>query len=79
MRGPKLIAVVAQKKLNTEPVKKITKAKVKKEKAPGAPKRPPSAFFVFMKVAKEGGAKWKAMSESEKAPYVEKAASKKEE
>ncbi|PWA89359.1 HMG1/2-like protein [Artemisia annua] len=72
-------------------VKKITKAKViKKEKAPGAPKRPPSAFFEGFKenfpdnksvvvVAKEGGAKWKAMSESEKAPYVEKAASKKEE
>ncbi|GJV80020.1 HMG1/2-like protein [Tanacetum coccineum] len=107
MRGPKVTAVVAQKKLITEyissshrltvPVKKITKAKVKKEKDPGAPKRPPSAFFVFMDefrkefkenfpdnksvavVAKEGGAKWKAMSDSEKAPFVEKAATKKAE
>ncbi|GKC85462.1 hypothetical protein Tco_1141179 [Tanacetum coccineum] len=77
------------------PVKNITKAKVKKEKDPGAPKQPPTAFFIFMDefrkdfkekfpdnksaavVAKEGGAKWKAMSDSEKAPYEEKAASKK--
>ncbi|GJW39057.1 hypothetical protein Tco_0064902 [Tanacetum coccineum] len=78
-----------------KPVKNITKAKVKKEKDPGAPKQPPTAFFIFMDefrkdfkekfpdnksaaiVAKEGGAKWKAMFDSEKAPYEEKAASKK--
>ncbi|GJS24206.1 high mobility group B protein 3-like protein [Tanacetum coccineum] len=30
-------------------------------------------------VAKEGGAKWKAMSDSEKAPFVAKAATKKAE
>ncbi|PWA92055.1 hypothetical protein CTI12_AA082660 [Artemisia annua] len=92
IRGQKLTTTVALKKLNTEPVKKITKAKKKKEKDPGAPKRPPSAFFVFMdqfrkdfkenfpdnkSIVVEGGAKWKAMSDSEKDPYVDKAASKK--
>ncbi|KAL7600784.1 high mobility group B protein 3 [Lactuca sativa] len=103
MRGPKITATIAQKKLNPEATKKAKadKSVAKKEKAskknPGAPKRPPSAFFVFMEefrkeykenfpdnksvsiVAKEGGVKWKAMSDSEKAPYVEKAAVKKAE
>ncbi|KAI3789490.1 hypothetical protein L2E82_02287 [Cichorium intybus] len=101
MRGPKSTATIAQKKLNPEATKKVKtdKSVTKKEKAsnknPGAPKRPPSAFFVFMEefrkeykenfpdnksvsiVAKEGGVKWKAMSTSEKAPYVAKAAEKK--
>ncbi|EOX99031.1 hypothetical protein QUC31_014850 [Theobroma cacao] len=66
--------------------------KLKKGKDPNAPKRPPTAFFLFMDdfrksykeanpdakgvtgVAKEGGEKWKSMSEEEKKPYVDKAA-----
>ncbi|XP_051130619.1 high mobility group B protein 1-like [Andrographis paniculata] len=68
---------------------KITK------KDPNKPKRPPSAFFVFLEefrktfkkenpnvkavsaVGKAGGAKWKSMSDAEKAPYEAKAAKKK--
>ncbi|CAI9097073.1 OLC1v1033375C1 [Oldenlandia corymbosa var. corymbosa] len=74
---------------------KTTEPKVKKgkqSKNPNAPKRPPTAFFIFMDdfrksfkeqnpdnksvsvVAKEGGEKWKSMTEEEKQPYVEKAA-----
>ncbi|KAI3774902.1 hypothetical protein L1987_49465 [Smallanthus sonchifolius] len=122
MRGPKTTATVAQKKLNLDTTKKtkVDKSTAKKEKASnknsGAPKRPPSAFFVFIidrsqpslkfetacceldldlrlmrfgspideiwcssQVAKEGGVKWKSMSDSEKAPYVAKAARKKAE
>ncbi|XP_076882960.1 high mobility group B protein 3-like [Bidens hawaiensis] len=103
MRGPRNTATVAQKKLNTDTTKKtkVEKSVAKKDKASkkdsGAPKRPPSAFFVFMEqfrkdfkenfpdnksisaVAKEGGSKWKSMSESEKAPYVAMAATKKAE
>ncbi|XP_020586397.1 DNA-binding protein MNB1B-like [Phalaenopsis equestris] len=63
----------------------------RKTKDPNKPKRPPTAFFVFMEqfrkefkeknpnnklvsvVGKAGGAKWKSMSDSEKAPYVAKA------
>ncbi|KAK6282169.1 hypothetical protein POUND7_015994 [Theobroma cacao] len=66
--------------------------KLKKGKDPNAPKRPPTAFFLFMDdfrksykeanpdakgvtgVAKEGGEKWKSMSEEGKKPYVDKAA-----
>ncbi|XP_022762442.1 high mobility group B protein 7-like [Durio zibethinus] len=66
--------------------------KLKKGKDPNAPKRPPTAFFLFMDdfrksykeanpdakgvtgVAKEGGEKWKSMSEEEKKPYIDKAA-----
>ncbi|PPS14818.1 hypothetical protein GOBAR_AA05764 [Gossypium barbadense] len=66
--------------------------KLKKGKDPNAPKRPPTAFFLFMDdfrksykeanpdakgvtgVAKEGGEKWKSMSEEEKKCYVDKAA-----
>ncbi|MED6133778.1 High mobility group [Stylosanthes scabra] len=60
-------------------------------KDPNKPKRPPSAFFVFMSdfreeykkenpnnksvavVGKAGGARWKSMSDAEKAPYHAKA------
>ncbi|EMS48945.1 hypothetical protein CFC21_083951 [Triticum aestivum] len=63
--------------------------------AAGKPKRPPSAFFVFMSefrqqynaenpnnksvanVSKAAGEKWRAMSDEDKAPYVEKAEQKK--
>ncbi|XP_076881733.1 HMG1/2-like protein, partial [Bidens hawaiensis] len=71
--------------------------KAKAAKDPNKPKRPASAFFVFMEefrkqykaehpenksvaaVGKAGGAKWKAMSASDKAPYVAKADKKKKE
>ncbi|KAK1416676.1 hypothetical protein QVD17_25791 [Tagetes erecta] len=103
MRGPKSNVNVAHKKLNTDTTKKtkVDKTTAKKNKAsckdPGAPKRPPTAFFVFMDefrkdykenfpdnksvsvVAKQGGAKWKSMSDAEKAPYVAMAATKKAE
>ncbi|KAL5211273.1 hypothetical protein ABZP36_022120 [Zizania latifolia] len=70
--------------------------KRKKAAASGKPKRPPSAFFVFMSefrqeyqaqnpnnksvanVSKAAGEKWRAMSEEEKAPYVDKAGQKKQ-
>ncbi|KAH0909189.1 hypothetical protein HID58_032510 [Brassica napus] len=66
-------------------------------KDPNKPKRPPSAFFVFLDdfrrefneanpnnksvaaVGKAAGAKWKSMSEEEKAPYASKAESRKSE
>ncbi|XP_074575774.1 HMG1/2-like protein [Curcuma longa] len=75
--------------------KKAKRGKAAKD--PNKPKRPPSAFFVFLEefrkefqqqnpdnkkvavVSKACGDKWKSMSESEKAPYVEKAAKRKEE
>ncbi|KAG8642300.1 hypothetical protein MANES_12G074900v8 [Manihot esculenta] len=106
MRGPRT-AVIAHKKLDAEKLKarkagtKTTKEKGSKKnsarKDPDAPKRPPSAFLVFMEefrksfkenfpenksvsvVVKAGGAKWKSMSDSEKAPYAEKASRKKAE
>ncbi|XP_071696224.1 high mobility group B protein 7-like [Rutidosis leptorrhynchoides] len=70
--------------------------KVKKEKDPSKPKRPPTAFFLFMDdfrktykeahpdnkkvsmVAKEGGEKWKSMTEEEKKAYNKRAAELKE-
>nr|POF23100.1 hmg1/2-like protein [Quercus suber] len=69
--------------------------KGKAAKDPNKPKRPASAFFVFMEefrkqfnkdhpenksvsaVGKAAGAKWKSMSEAEKAPYVAKAEKRK--
>ncbi|XP_044493979.1 high mobility group B protein 3-like [Mangifera indica] len=74
---------------------KAGKRKAKAAKDPNKPKRPPSAFFVFMEefrvqfkrenpdnksvaaVGKAGGEKWKSMSDAEKAPYVAKAESRK--
>ncbi|XP_038995572.1 high mobility group B protein 7-like [Hibiscus syriacus] len=68
----------------TEPNPKKLK-KLKKGKDPNAPKRPPTAFFLFMDdfrksykeanpdakgvtgVAKEGGEKWKSMSDEERS------------
>ncbi|GAV83037.1 HMG_box domain-containing protein [Cephalotus follicularis] len=67
----------------------------KAAKDPNKPKRPPSAFFVYMEefrqqfkaenpnnksvaaVGKAGGARWKAMSDADKAPYVAKAEKRK--
>ncbi|XP_040871975.1 HMG1/2-like protein isoform X1 [Glycine max] len=69
--------------------------KGKAAKDPNKPKRPPSAFFVFMEefrkvfnkehpenkavsaVGKAAGAKWKTMSDAEKAPYVAKSEKRK--
>ncbi|KAK4841136.1 hypothetical protein QYF36_026856 [Acer negundo] len=66
-------------------------------KDPNKPKRPASAFFVFMEefrqqykkehpnnksvaaVGKAGGEKWKSLSTSEKAPFVERAEKRKKE
>ncbi|GMP66861.1 hypothetical protein CsSME_00027043 [Camellia sinensis var. sinensis] len=100
MKGPKATSI-AHKKIDSEYgfcfLKRKADANAKKEKASknsGAPKRPSSAFFVFMdefrksfkenfpdnkSVGKAGGVKWKEMSESEKAPYVAKAMKKKAE
>ncbi|KAI9070696.1 hypothetical protein K1719_047342 [Acacia pycnantha] len=72
-------------------------SKGKAAKDPNKPKRPASAFFVFMEefrkqfskenpnnkavsaVGKAAGAKWKSMSDAEKAPYVAKAEKRKAE
>ncbi|KAI3816272.1 hypothetical protein L1987_15965 [Smallanthus sonchifolius] len=85
----------AQKKAKLAVKKTATKGKAAKD--PNKPKRPASAFFVFMEefrkqfkeenpdnksvaaVGKAGGVKWKAMSVSEKAPYVAKADKRKAE
>ncbi|KAK9078178.1 hypothetical protein SSX86_002235 [Deinandra increscens subsp. villosa] len=89
MRGPKSTATIAD-------TTKKTKTDAASSKNSGAPRRPPTAFFIFMEqfrkdnkenfpdnksvsVAKECGATWKYMSDSEKAPYVAKAAKKKAE
>nr|GEW25497.1 HMG1/2-like protein [Tanacetum cinerariifolium] len=74
---------------------KKTAPKGKAAKDPNKPKRPASAFFVFMEdfrkqfkkenpnvnsvaaVGKAGGAKWKAMSESENAPFAAKSEQRK--
>ncbi|KAB1203528.1 HMG1/2-like protein [Morella rubra] len=77
---------------------KAGRASTKKGKAakdPNKPKRPASAFFVFMEefrkqfnkdhpdnksvsaVGKAAGAKWKSMSDAEKAPFVTKAEKRK--
>ncbi|KAG2244776.1 hypothetical protein Bca4012_022166 [Brassica carinata] len=73
------------------------KAGKKAAKDPNKPKRPPSAFFVFLEgfrkefnaahpdnksvgaVGKAAGAKWKSMTDEDKAPYVAKAETKKTE
>ncbi|XP_024990937.1 high mobility group B protein 3-like [Cynara cardunculus var. scolymus] len=85
------------RKADTKLAVKKTQAKGKAVKDPNKPKRPASAFFVFMEefrkqfkeenpgnksvaaVGKAGGAKWKTMSDSEKAPYVAKADKRKKE
>ncbi|KAG6601973.1 High mobility group B protein 7, partial [Cucurbita argyrosperma subsp. sororia] len=86
----------AERKRSAPSEPKATKSKTdkrkKKDKDPNAPKRPPTAFFIFMEdfrksfkeanpdskgvkeVAKEGGEKWKSMTDEEKKPYQDKAA-----
>ncbi|XP_065867070.1 high mobility group B protein 7-like isoform X2 [Euphorbia lathyris] len=74
----------AERKKPTSTAPKSKRAK----KDPSKPKRPPTAFFIFMKtfkeanpgskdvkrVAKEAGEKWKSMSDDEKKQYHDKAA-----
>nr|KAJ0205717.1 hypothetical protein LSAT_V11C500287160 [Lactuca sativa] len=87
----------ATRKADTKLAVKKTAAKGKAAKDPNKPKRPASAFFVFMEdfrkqfkedhpdnkyvaaVGKAGGAKWKSMSDSEKAPFQAKADKRKKE
>lgn len=83
----------ADRKRSSEP--KAKKAKIEKKSKKGKdanmPKRPATAFFLFMddfrktykeanpdskgvkEVAKQGGEKWKSMSDEEKKPYLDKA------
>ncbi|KAK1326609.1 High mobility group B protein 7 [Acorus calamus] len=79
-----------KKSAPSEKPKKVQKEK--KVKDPNMPKRPPTAFFLFMDdfrkeykaahpnskgvavVAKEGGEKWKSMTDEEKKPYIDKMA-----
>ncbi|XP_076888369.1 HMG1/2-like protein [Bidens hawaiensis] len=90
-------SAAAPKKSNAKLAVKKATPKAKAAKDPNKPKRPASAFFVFMEefrkqykaehpenksvaaVGKAGGAKWKAMSTSDKAPYVAKADKRKKE
>ncbi|XP_023767632.2 HMG1/2-like protein [Lactuca sativa] len=87
----------ATRKADTKLAVKKTAAKGKAAKDPNKPKRPASAFFVFMEdfrkqfkedhpnnksvaaVGKAGGAKWRSMSDSEKAPFQAKAEKRKKE
>jgi len=72
------------------------KGKRKKKKDDGAPKKPQSAYFLYLAsvreaikkefeiskasdVAREGGKKWKALSDEDKKPFVDEAAKLKEE
>ncbi|WOL13433.1 hypothetical protein Cni_G22203 [Canna indica] len=94
-RPPKDASKKAESKLSVKKGSEVATKRTRKPKAekdPNKPKRPPSAFFVFMEefrktfkeknpnnksvavVGKAGGGKWKSLSESEKAPYVAKAA-----
>ncbi|KAL6295429.1 hypothetical protein ACE6H2_003571 [Prunus campanulata] len=83
-----LALALVKRSTTSEPKSK----RAKKDKDPNAPKRPLTAFFLFMDdfrksfkeanpdsklvktVAKEGGEKWKSMTDEEKKPYVDKAA-----
>ncbi|XP_043695201.1 high mobility group B protein 7-like [Telopea speciosissima] len=85
-----------RKTTSSEPKSKKSKSE-KKVKDPNVPKRPPTAFFLFMDdfrksykeenpdgkdvkvVAKEGGQKWKSMTDEEKKPYTDRARELKEE
>ncbi|XP_077247170.1 high mobility group B protein 7-like isoform X2 [Tasmannia lanceolata] len=86
-----------RKKVGSSEVKGKKDKKEKKVKDPNMPKRPATAFFIFMDgfrktfkeanpdeksvavVAKEGGEKWKSMTDEEKKPYLEVAAKRKAE
>ncbi|KAF8090952.1 hypothetical protein N665_0461s0037 [Sinapis alba] len=93
MKGGKSKADTKSSKLAVN--KKPAKASKAAAKDPNKPKRPSSAFFVFMEdfrqtykkehpnnksvaaVGKAGGAKWKSLSDTEKAPFVAKADNRK--
>lgn len=97
MKGGKSTSKKADAKLavNKKQTKPAARKSKKAAKDPNKPKRPSSAFFVFMEefrkqfnkenpnnkavsaVGKAAGAKWKTMSESDKAPYVAKAEKRK--
>ncbi|KAK7311023.1 hypothetical protein RJT34_08875 [Clitoria ternatea] len=94
-RGDAKLAVNKKGAAATKGGRKPSKGKAAKD--PNKPKRPPSAFFVFMEefrkqfnkehpdnkavsaVGKAAGAKWKSMSDADKAPYVAKAEKRKAE
>ncbi|GAV89449.1 HMG_box domain-containing protein [Cephalotus follicularis] len=100
MRGPRT-ALIAQKVAGAKIILKKRKGEPKRGKQttkdPNAPKRPATAFFVFMEefrksfkenfpdnksvaaVTKAGGENWKSLSDSEKAPYIDKALKRKQE
>ncbi|KAE9611616.1 putative chromatin remodeling & transcriptional activation HMG family [Lupinus albus] len=80
-----------KKPKSKEPDAKRAKTeKVKKVKDPNIPKRPATAFFLFLedfrkafkeanrdskdvkRVGKEGGEKWRSMTDEEKKPYLDK-------
>ncbi|XP_039135183.1 high mobility group B protein 7 [Dioscorea cayenensis subsp. rotundata] len=81
-----------KKRAASSEIKERKTKKEKKSKNPNLPKRPPTAFFLFMDdfrkeykaanpdsksvavVAKEGGERWKSMTDEEKKVYVDKAA-----
>ncbi|KAJ7942604.1 High mobility group B protein like [Quillaja saponaria] len=82
-----------KRSISTEPkAKKAKTDKSNKGKDPNMPKRPPTAFFLFMDdfrkeykeaspnskdvklVAKQGGEKWRSMTDEEKKPYLDKVA-----
>ncbi|KAH7523396.1 HMG1/2-like protein [Ziziphus jujuba] len=97
MKGGKSNSKKADTKLSVKggATTKAGRKSSKKAKDPNKPKRPASAFFVFMEefrkqfnkenpenkavsaVGKAAGAKWKSMSDAEKAPYVAKAEKRK--
>ncbi|KAM2422490.1 high mobility group B protein 7-like [Malus sylvestris] len=86
-----------RKKFTTATSQPKMSKRAKKDKDPNAPKRPLTAFFLFLDdfrksykeanpdskgvkmVTKEGGEKWKSMTDEEKKPYVDKAAELKQE
>ncbi|GAV62349.1 HMG_box domain-containing protein [Cephalotus follicularis] len=97
--GAQVVGLPAEVKKKPERKKPTTTSepkakKAKKEKKgqdPNMPKRPPTAFFIFMddfrktfkeanpdskgakEVAKEGGVKWRSMTDEEKIHYQDKA------
>ncbi|EYU35548.1 hypothetical protein MIMGU_mgv1a012961mg [Erythranthe guttata] len=87
----------APQKRKANQTQSTSSKKTKKAKDPNAPKRPATAFFIFMEdfrksfkeanpdnkrgseVAKEGGEKWKSLTEEERQVYRDRAAERKAE